>query len=105
MTVYKTYDIGEPARCWFKTKNDAGAYADPSTVTVKVKAYDIYNVPIGETEAFIYGTDAELVKDSTGKFYILVTPTEAGTIHLEWTATGDPAIVEQDVFRVRKANV
>jgi hypothetical protein len=42
----------------------SNALADPTTVTFSIK------LPAGTTTSYIYGTDAELVRASTGVYYV-----------------------------------
>lgn len=63
-------------------QNSADADIDPTTVTFKLFS------PSAGTTSYVYGTDAEISKDSTGDYYIDVTPTEAGRYVYRWVTTG-----------------
>jgi len=70
-----TYLLGQQIRLSAAYKNSAGAAADPTTVTFKIKS------PAGTTTTLVYGTDAAAVKDSTGNYHVDRTPDAAG----EWS--------------------
>jgi len=59
-----------------------GADTDPDTVTFKLYS------PSGETTTYVYGTDAEISRTSTGDYFIDVVPTEAGRWFYRWVSTG-----------------
>lgn len=63
-------------------QNSADADVDPSTVTFRLMS------PWGNETSYVYGTDAELVKQDTGDFYVDVTMTEAGRYTYRWETTG-----------------
>lgn len=81
--------------------NDAGALTDPSTITVSVRLRKR-----GATSAsFVFGTDAEVVQDSTGVFHIDylvpdIAPDRGLSIEYEWAGTGAVQSVEQGAFVV-----
>lgn len=45
---------------------------DPGGVTFKIKS------PLGIVTTYVYGTNSELVKESTGDYYVHFQPTEEG---------------------------
>lgn len=61
---------------------DADTPVDPSGLTFKTKN------PSAATSTYTYGTDAALVKDSTGNYHIDLQLATAGTWHYRWDATG-----------------
>lgn len=60
----KTYDIGDVAVLDAEWKDDTGAYADPSVVTLSV------TLPDGTVLAYIFGVDVELICDEQGKYHV-----------------------------------
>lgn len=60
----------------------SGTDIDPTAVTFKLYSPDY------QTTTYVYGTDAEVVKDATGNYYIDVSPTVAGRWHYRWDSTG-----------------
>jgi hypothetical protein len=55
---------------------------DPGTVSVIVFG------PNGGRVTYVHGTDAALVKDSTGNYHLDYAPTMAGTHWYRWVSTG-----------------
>lgn len=90
---------GDAVRLSAAFTNAAGTATDPTTVTLKVR-------PKGGTEeVFVYATDVELVKDTTGNYHLDYTvPTIAPHRGLEfsyqWIGTGAVAVVEPGTFSV-----
>ena len=76
----------------------AGVVADPTTVTLRVR-------PPGVAETvYVYLTDAELIKDSTGNYHldyvVPATTTAEATFHYQWEGTGAVQAVEPGTFLV-----
>ena len=67
-----TYEIGDVVRCSVAFTDSASAALDPDVVTFKVLT------PAATTTTYVYGTDAELVKDSTGNYHVDVDATANG---------------------------
>lgn len=63
-------------------QNDQGEDIDPDTVTFKLSS------PNGTITTFVYGTDAEVSKTSTGDYYIDVIPDLPGRWFFRWDSTG-----------------
>jgi hypothetical protein len=59
-----------------------GVDVDPTTVTFKLMA------PDRTTTTYVYGTDAQVVKESVGDYYVDVVPTQAGRWWYQWLSTG-----------------
>jgi hypothetical protein len=72
--------------------NIAGAAADPPTVIVT------WLHPDGTTEAFTYGTNAEVVRDSIGHFHCDLLVEDLGQWAVRWDGVGQ--IVGDLVFSV-----
>jgi len=94
-----TYDIGDVARvsAAFTDVNDAAA--DPSTVSLAFKD------PSENVTTYIYGTDAEVVKDSTGNYHVDIALDEAGTWHYRWVSTGTGATAQEGELVVKPRKV
>jgi len=71
--------------------------SDPTTVTAKIKD------PSGNVSTYVYGTDEELVKDSTGNYHVDVSTDEKGLWYFRFEGTGTCEAVEESSFRVRSA--
>ena len=59
-----------------------GADPDPTTVVVK------YEPPNGSRLRLLYGTDAEVVKSATGKYYVDLTTDRPGEWRVEYEGRG-----------------
>lgn len=93
MTIH-VYKKGQKVRCEVDfTVSDV--LTDPSTVTAKTKS------PSGMVLSYVYGVDAELVKDGVGEYHIDVTANEIGQWHFRFEGTGTCAAVEEAAFAVR----
>ena len=71
-----------------------GADVDPTTVTFKVKT------PVGLITSYTYGTDPEIVKDSTGDYYVHFTPTIEGRHVYRFASATTYIAAEESTFDV-----
>ena len=94
-----TYDVGDKARCTCTYTDNAGTVHDPAVVSLA------YKDPSGNTTTLIYGTDAELVKSSTGVYYADIDVDEAGTWRVRCYATGSGQSAGESYFIVREQTV
>ncbi len=69
-----------------------GTPTDPTTVTFSWRIDD------GEVTDWIYGTDAEVIKDSTGNYSVALPVTAPGRWYGRWVGTGDAAAAEELTF-------
>ncbi len=81
-TTVETRDIGDIVRATATFRNIAGVATDPTGVTFKLRK------PDGTTTTYVYPTDAQLVKDSTGNYHVDVTVTLAGFYEWRFEGTG-----------------
>lgn len=94
MTV-NVYDVGDLARVTGTFTDVNGDVADPDTLTFS------YENPQGTVTSYVYLTNAELVRQSEGIFYVDVSMTLVGDYHYRWIATGSGQGAQGGVFRVR----
>lgn len=87
----------ERLRGTFKDAN--GDNADPTTVKV------IYQKPDGTEITKTSGTDAEVVKQATGDYYIDIILDKAGIWCYRWEGTGNVTTAEEETFTVRESFV
>lgn len=68
---------------------DTGAVVDPSTVSITVRA------PSTTVTTYTYGTDAEVIKEATGKYLYRLNLSEEGTYRWKWTgvAVNETAVI------------
>ncbi len=91
-----TYDKGDLVQLTAAFTDKAGAAFDPSTVTFKLKD------PTGEVTTYVYGTDAELVKDETGKYHVDVAADLSGDYHYRFQGSGlIGKSAAENTFRIR----
>jgi hypothetical protein len=74
-------------------KNLAGALTDPTTVRLKWRRFDAVTT-------WIFGTDAEVVKDSVGLYHANIAVTEVGMHYFRWEGEGAIAAAEEGSFYV-----
>lgn len=90
----QTADLNETPRVTGTFHNAAAALADPTAVTATV------TTPAGVATVYVYGTDAQLVKASTGVYYIDPTLNAAGRWTVTIAGTGTVASTETTDFIV-----
>jgi hypothetical protein len=81
-------EVGDVYNCKMTFKiASTGAYADPTTVTVEIKA------PTAIKVTYVYGAvGSPVVKSSTGIYYVPLAFTEAGPWSVIWTGSGTGAV-------------
>lgn len=72
---------------------------DPDTIRVLVKN------PAGAVSVYVYGTDPEVVKSSTGNYYIDVSLSIAGIWRTRWEGTGAVVATAEDFWIARRQEV
>lgn len=90
-----TYQKGDLVRCSAAFTNSAGSAVDPAAVRCQ------YKDPSGNTTSLLYGTDAALVKDSTGNYHADVDADEAGKWYYRFYSTGSGQAADEDTFTVQ----
>jgi len=76
------YDVGDQVRLTVTIKT-SGIPTDPTGLTFKLR-----NPQNTITTTYVFGTDAEVVKESTGVFHFDHTIPESGIHRWRWEATG-----------------
>lgn len=89
-----TYDIGDVVRLDVAFTTQADVAVDPGTITVKIKN------PIGTVTTYVYGVDAEVIRDSTGNYYVLIDADKEGVWYYRWEGTGANQSADEDTFTV-----
>ena len=90
------HDTGDQVRITTTFANSSGVDTDPTGVTFSLKT------PDGIVTMYVYGTNSELAKVSTGVYYVDVTPTISGRHIFRWAATGDLVTAESGEFYARR---
>lgn len=88
------YTKGRLVRFSAVFRNAAGTAADPTGVTFKVRN------PAGTLTTYVYGTDAELVRDSTGNYHVDYTVNASGEWHSRWEGSGAVVTAEESQLLV-----
>ena len=93
------YTVGTAVKCRMLFYSDMAktTLADPTTVTLRVKA------PSSAITTHVYLTDAALVRASVGDFYEHVTPTDEGIYEYEFEGTGAVDIVQKAKFNAERS--
>lgn len=92
------YSKGDLVRCSASFATSAGAATNPTAVLFQVKT------PAGSTTTYTYGTDAQLVRASTGNYYVDVDASQVGTYHYRFYSTGTGQAADEGSFRVKDSN-
>jgi hypothetical protein len=98
--VHENHQIGDAVRitCSFRALA-TGALTDPTTITVKTRVHKS-----GSISTFVFGTDAEVVKDSTGVFHFDFAFAEAGAHFWRFAGTGTVKAATEGTFEVLRSN-
>lgn len=97
MKAVDTFDLGDLVRCQGTFKNIAGASVDPATVSFKAKD------PVGTVITYVFGTDAQLVRDSSGLFHVDVDANKPGTWFYRFFSTGSSQAASEGQFVVQRS--
>lgn len=90
-----SFDIGDNKRFSITFTDIVGAAADPTAITA------VITEPDGVVTTYVYGTDAELVKDSVGVYYVDWTFAKKGRHKIKISGTGAVVSAEQVEIWVR----
>jgi hypothetical protein len=86
---------GSPIRLTTIFTNSADTEIDPTTVSFRLftpSRSEFTGSP------FVYGTDDEVGKSSTGNYYADVTPDESGRWYYRWESTGSGTTIAEEGF-------
>ncbi len=93
------YDNGDLVRAATAFTNSGGSAADPSNITVK------YRIGAGVISSYVYGTDAEVVRDSVGNYHIDILMENPGVYHIRWEGTGTVTAADEDTWIVKQSRL
>ena len=97
VTPFNTYDYREDVRCTLAVTNSSGTATDPAALNFA------FTDPSDNTTTYVFGVDAELVKDSTGNYHVIVDADEAGMWEYVWWGTGSGKGAKEMSFKVRES--
>ncbi len=88
------YDLGDTRRlsAAFNIAANSPTATDPTTLNFKMRE------PDGTVTTYLEGTDAELVKDSTGNFHVDWLLAQVGRHRYRWVGTGAAAEADTGAF-------
>lgn len=92
------YDKGDLVRITGTFTDSAGDATDPAAVYFK------FTTPAGATTSYQYGVDAEIVKSSTGIYYVDVDANASGTWYYRYYSTGTGQAAEEGAFTIDRSN-
>lgn len=95
--VANTYDIGDVVRCRAIFTDSDSVAVDPAAVVFKFKA------PGSAIVTYTYGVDGQILKTSTGNYYVDLTIATAGTYRYRFAATGSGASAGEKTFLVSES--
>lgn len=95
---FNTYDLGDLVRVSAAFTDVAlGGAIDPDVVKLTIKE------PDATVTTYVYGTDAELIKDSIGNYHADIDADQSGTWYYRWWSTGSGQAAAEKRFDVRVA--
>lgn len=92
-----TYPIGALVKVYANFYDEDGVLSDPEVVNLSVRD------PDGTVTTYVYETDDEVEKDSTGAYHANIDGNLAGFWHYRWWATGDGQAADEHRFEVEDA--
>lgn len=99
MSAIERVMVGALVRCSAVFTTAAGVAQDPGAVRFRAKD------PSGGVTEYVYGSDAELVKDSTGNYHVDVDADEPGTWYFRFAGTVSGQASAEGMFRVDSSRV
>ncbi len=95
---FNTYNLGALVKVSATfTVAETEQAIDPDVVNVSVRA------PDETVTTFVYGTNAEVIRDDPGEYHSDVNANQSGTWYYRWFSTGDGQAAEENRFEVRPA--
>lgn len=94
------FDKGTLVRCSVQFRNASNALADPTAVLFSFRAPGA-----SSTTTYTYGTDAQLVKDSTGKYHVDLNGSTVGIWQTRFYSTGTGQAAAEATFSIRPSNL
>lgn len=92
MTYYPAYT---QLRVSVSFTDSSGTLTDPTTITVAIA-----NAAASSLTIYTYGVDIQVVKQSTGIYYMDYTPPNTGTFTFQWKGTGTVVAADEGEFEV-----
>jgi len=96
--VTPAHDVNDTRKLQATFKDVNGVAQDPTTVTFNMVE------PDGAATPYVYGTDAELVRESAGVYYVNWSITQPGRHTWSMKGTGLVAQEEEHEFYAKRSN-
>jgi hypothetical protein len=93
------FNVGDLIRCLATFTNYQKDLVDPTTVTFKMR------LPDSSFVTYVYGSNVELVKQSTGVYYVDFPITQDGKHAFGYYSTGTGQAASEANFAVKKSIV
>ena len=93
------YDVGDKIRMSAAFTDIDDAASDPGGVQFKIRA------PSGTVTTYVYGTDAEVVKDSTGNYHVDYLIATAGRYRYRFAGVTSGQAAAPGAFRVQNSEL
>lgn len=95
---FNSYDFGDLVYVKGEfTDKDTGDPLDPTTISITVRS------PSGVITTYLYLTDSEVVRDSTGIYHAAIDATESGMWYYRWWSTGSGQASDEQRYEVLEA--
>ena len=89
------YDVGDLVRVTLQFTDSSSQPADPSTVRGKLRD------PAGQTTTYVFGTDPELIQDSSGTYHFDIDVATPGEWRYRGEGTGAVQAASEGRFSAR----
>lgn len=90
-----SFDLGDAVRISIEFQS-LGVFVDPTVVNFK------FTTPGGATTVYVYGTNAELVKDSTGMYHVDINAVSRGRWLVRSWSTGTYQGADEQYFDIEQ---
>ena len=95
------YELGQAVRLAAYFENASGVAADPTGVTFSFGVRSQSPPPDPTATNAVFGVDAAVIKDSTGRYHYDFTPSTPGIYTIRVVGTGAVAAVAVGAIRVK----
>lgn len=87
-----SWDVHDGVKLKCEIRDENGALKDPAKLTFKIKPKG------GTATVYVYGTDPEIVRESTGKYYVIWTWPSPGQWYYSWRSENPDQYEERRPF-------
>jgi hypothetical protein len=94
--MYDKITVGETVKFTAQITNLKNQLTDPVGIMFKIKN------PIGVSTTYLYGTDAQILKDSVGKYSIDLILDVVGTYKIRWETVSPNVSIEENTIIAEK---